>query len=216
MSLVLTIHQGLAIRNLSLFSRRWRYSSSLWLLLLELSHTSACTQEASSKVGGGVGLAPGVLGVPIGQVRGSSSGPLPEAHGWTSCLSPKDDRKKCIPSMLLIFFICLLSFSFLSAGPVTEVPPQKSRCCWRIMGLASWYHTSGTARKSLITFAFLLCGGRFVAFYLLLAGSLLLPPKPQLLAVLSWGGEATWSSPSLDSISRFIFIPRWRFARFSH
>lgn len=64
-----------------------------------MSLTLTCTQEAGSKVGEGVGLAPGVLGVSVGQVRGSSSGPLPEAHEWNSCLSPKDDSKKCILSM---------------------------------------------------------------------------------------------------------------------
>lgn len=85
-----------------------------------------CTQEdtqgSGHRVGGGLDLALGVLGVPANPV-GRSSGILPEACGQTSWWSPEADTKNQVPLMCFDILICFLHLIFppLSNGGVTSV-----------------------------------------------------------------------------------------------
>ena len=109
--------------NFSLTCTPWSTLLQILQLLGLLSlppHSGAC-----HRMGGGVGLALGVLGMPTDPAERSLSGVLPETHGQTSCWSPEAVCRNRAPFMPLIFLPA--SFTSSSLPSIMEVPPPD---CW--------------------------------------------------------------------------------------
>lgn len=68
----------------------------------------------------------------VGYSQRSMSGPLNE--------TPKQTAGNTLFQCPLTFLSA--SFPFLSYLPVTEIPPQKCKCCWRQTGTSSYYPCS--------------------------------------------------------------------------
>ena len=68
----------------------------------------------------------------MGYSQRSMSGPLNE--------TPKQTARNTLFQCPLTFLSA--SFPFLSFLPVTEIPPQKCKCCWRQTGTSNYYPCS--------------------------------------------------------------------------
>lgn len=138
-------------------------------------------QGAAIRVGRCLGLAPGVLGMPTGLVRGSSIGALPEVCGQTSSEIPKLTQETLFLQCPLIFLSASHSFFYLPQSHrvhSSEVWVLLERNRSLQLNLYNW-----AARWSLTTSAFhILCQEQLP----------LMKTKALCLAVSPWGEEPTW------------------------
>lgn len=146
--------------------------------------SQGCTQKhvqgAAIRVGGCLGLAPGVLGMPTCLVGGSSIGAFPEVCGQTSSEIPKLTQET-------LFLQCPLIF--LSASPSFFYLPQSQSSLLRSMGAAGENRAlqlnlyNWAAKWSLTTSSFhILCQEQLP----------LMRTKALCLAVSPWGEEPIW------------------------